>query len=531
MSPTQPVLRGPQSCCIYFTSLLLSDLVRFVALTVLPPRPLSIMPSASTTAAAHAKGDDRTYNQYKQDASPALSAWGFLCAGTVWAISAMELVIFTFTRERVERDIGMGTVALELLHAATPLGFIIGGPLFGLLSDKRGRRMALLASMTLALMGLGVSAGARTDVEVLITRVVASIGLGGEVPAAVVLVYELAPLGRRASAVALLHAFAAVGSVVGLVLALFVAPVVGWRVLYLALSALLLFVAVVRVGLPESPLWLTSKEHVDEPSTSLVRHDRASVSDIQSSEEFQAVIIGEDVPIALDSPDSSSWMAASTPRDAELGATKIVQTSSIPSLLALLLLWLVLDVCEFALGSYVPTLISFSGFNVYGSWCTSMLLYAVPFFGSVLASLLLDRRQWRPQVRFFGSTDRMKSTLALFAVATAVFAVCLSYLPWSWTVVTTSTSLVSMSLSGVWSTILAYTADHFSVSKRARGVGVAVAFGGAGGVLGALVLFPRVYDVWMVSVPAITWTFGGSLVTFAAVLVQFGGPRRAMQER
>jgi putative MFS transporter len=482
------------------------------------------MPSASTTTAAYTKEDDRAYNQCKQDAPPALSTWGLLCAGTVWAISAMELIIFTFTRECVEHDIGMGTFALELLSAATPLGFIIGGPLFGFVADVRGRRMALLVSMTLALLGLGVSAGARTDVEVLTTRVVASIGLGGEVPAAVVLVYELAPLGRRTSAVALLHAFAAVGSVVGLVLALFVTPVIGWRALYLSLSALLLFVAVVRLGLPESPLWLASKERVDKPSTLSARHDRASISDIQSGEEFQAVIIDEGLPSAMDSPDSSSWVVSSTPRDGELGATKIEQSPSIASFLALFLLWMVLDVCEFALGSYVPTLISFVGFNVYGSWCTCIPLYALPFFGSVLASLLLNRRQWWPHVRFFASVDRMKSTLALFSIATAVFAVCLSYIPWSWTIVTTGASLVSTSLSGVWSAVLAYTAEHFSVSKRARGVGVAVGFRGAGGVLGALVLFPRVYDVWMVSVPAITWTFGGALVTFAAVIVHFVGP-------
>jgi putative MFS transporter len=300
--------------------------------------------------------------------------------------------------------------------------------------------------------------------------------------------------------------------------------VIGWRALYLSLSALLLFVAVVRLGLPESPLWLASKERVDKPSTLSARHDRASISDIQSGEEFQAVIIDEGLPSAMDSPDSSSWVVSSTPRDGELGATKIEQSPSIASFLALFLLWMVLDVCEFALGSYVPTLISFVGFNVYGSWCTCIPLYALPFFGSVLASLLLNRRQWWPHVRFFASVDRMKSTLALFSIATAVFAVCLSYIPWSWTIVTTGASLVSTSLSGVWSAVLAYTAEHFSVSKRARGVGVAVGFRGAGGVLGALVLFPRVYDVWMVSVPAITWTFGGALVTFAAVIVHFVGP-------
>lgn len=466
----------------------------------------------------------------RQDPSAALSVRLMLCAGTVWAISAMELVVFTFTRERMEEDIDMGTVALELLGAATPIGSLIGGPLFGIVADVRGRRTALLLSMTLALLSLALSAGARVDNEVLLTRVAAGVGLSGEVPAAIALVYELAPNGRRASAVALLHAFAAVGAALGVLLAHFVAPVLGWRVLYLAMSALLLFVAVVRVGLPESPLWLANVGRVDEALTVVTKLDRSSISRSSCNGEFHAVLIDDNAPSTAENSRTRSWAASSTPDYCEFetpSATTTDPSAPIVSLLVLFLLWTTLNVCDFALGSYLPTLISLTGFNVYASWYTCTLLYLAPLLGSVIASVMLDRHQEHRHVLSFASVDDRKFTLALFVAAAVVFAVTLSYLPWSGPVVTTGASLVSISLSGVWSVVLAYTPEHFCVSKRARGVGVAVAFGGGGGVLGALVVFPRVYDVWTLSVPTLVWTFGGGLIAIAAVLVPLFGVRRA----
>lgn len=463
--------------------------------------------------------------------SAALSARLLVCAGATWAVHALELVVFTFTRAQMDRDVGMGSVALEVLGASSAIGALLGGPLFGFVADARGRRAALLLAMTLSLFGFVLSAAARVHYEVLIARVVAGVGLGGELPAATVLVYELAPHGRRARAVALLQAFAGVGGVVGVLLAFFAAPALGWRGLYLALGALVLLVAVVRVAVPESPLWLASVGRADEALAAVTKLERASISGrSQYGGELQVVVVGDELS-APPTPKGMDHTASSE--------QNIDQTPSRMALAVLFLLWTTLTVSAFALGTYLPTMVSLTGFNVYASWSTCALLYVAQIPGALLASALMDRR-YRPLYRPLRDHERQhltrtpkptsdrKLTLALFTNGAVVFAVGVSYLPWSASglVVTTGVCLVSFSLSGVWSAVLAYTPEHFPVATRARGVGFAVAFGGAGGVVGSIVVFPRVYDVWMLSMPAFAWIFGGVLAVVAAVCVpRFGFSR------
>jgi hypothetical protein len=235
------------------------------------------------------------------------------------------------------------------------------------------------------------------------------------------------------------------------------------------------------------------------------------------------VVVGDDASV------SPMTKAANQSAAATVGA-------STTAVAMLLLLWVTLTVSEFALGSFLPTMVSLTGFNVYASWSTCVLLYVAQIPGALLASALLDRR-YRPLYRPLRDQERQhltrtskvmndrKLTLALFTVAAVVFALGVSYLPWSASglVVTTGVCLVSFALAGVWGVVLAYTPEHFAVATRARGVGVAVACGGLGGIVGSFVVFPRVYDVWMLSMPAFTWIFGGTLVAVATVLVpRFG---------
>lgn len=460
--------------------------------------------------------------------STALSTRLVVWAGATWAVHSLELVVFTFTRAMVDRDIGMGRLTLKMLGASTAIGLLVGGPLFGAVADARGRRTALVLAMTLSLLGFVLFAAARDQYGALVARIVAGVGLGGEVPAATVLVYELAPSGRRARSVALLQAFAGAGGVAGVLLAFFAAPVLGWRGLYVTLSALVLLVTVVRLALPESPLWLLSVGRTDEALATVTKLELIATNRCEHDQTFR---------IPLLDGGATRFRAVSAARNADATAPN-------SSLLVLFLLWATLTVSTFALDSYLPSLVSLKGFNVYAAWSTCALLYVAQIFGSILASAMLDRRHHplaeqecqspaSSKTRAYQGTDGRKVTLVLFAVATAVFALGLSYLPGpaSGPIVATGASLVSSSLAGVWSVMLAYTPEHFAVARRARGVGLAAAFGGLSGIFGAVVVFPRFYNVWMLSMRALAWIFGAVLVAVAAVLVpQFGFNGRGQLE-
>ncbi|KAG7375496.1 hypothetical protein PHYPSEUDO_000988 [Phytophthora pseudosyringae] len=431
------------------------------------------------------------------DALDARLSWFYvrllLLTGVSWAVHAAELVLFTFTRRLVARNVGMGTYALEALGVGVFLGSALGGPLFGLLADARGRRSALLFAMMLSLVGLALSAVAKEDYHVIVARIVAGIGLGGELPAATVLMQELAPRPMRGRMVALLEAFTGVGGVVGVALAFGLAPQLGWRVTYLALCGCMLYTGVLRFGIPESPRWLASVGRLDEVLLVVEKLERA-----HGGWTWYDNVKVQDVPTpaAVESLPSVARMKASA-------LDKPVHT------LVLWTLWTVMAVSSYALGVYVPTLISMSGFNMYESWSTIALMHGSQVLGCIAASLVLETRG-------------RKQSLGCFATSASVASVLLSYMPWYRLVVILGTCSVSALLAGTWSCVLAYTPENYPTAVRARGVSYAFGFSRLGAAGGAL-LYPHMFDVWLLSVPAITWVFAGLLAaTVLGVVVPYG---------
>ncbi|EGZ21568.1 hypothetical protein PHYSODRAFT_313700 [Phytophthora sojae] len=373
--------------------------------------------------------------------------------GFSWAVRTAELVLFTFTRDLIDSDIGMGTTALQTLGMGEFVGAAIGGPLFGYLADYRGRRLALLLAMALSLAGLALSAIATRDYILIIARIVAGAGLGGELPAAIVLVQELSPKSMRGHLVACLEAFGGIGGIVGAALAFELAPQFGWRNTYWIICACGLYTAALRFGIPESPRWLASVGREDE---------------------------------ALKAPSTFD---------------KPVHT------LALWTLWSAMTLSSYALGVYVPTLISMSGFNMYEGWVGIVLLHGSQIVGCILASRLLRARGH-------------KQALACFATLVSIVAIILSYAPWNCAAVVVGTCSVSLLLAGAWSCVLAYSPSNYRTAVRARGVSYAFGFSRLAAA-GGLLLYPHMFNVWLMSVSSIIWVFTGLL---AATVLGFVVP-------
>ncbi|KAL3672594.1 hypothetical protein V7S43_001889 [Phytophthora oleae] len=368
----------------------------------------------------------------------------------------------------------MGTYALEALGVGIFVGSAIDGPLFGHFADARGRRTALLAAMTLSLASLALSAVATKHYHVIIARTVVGIGLGGELPAATVLVQELAPKSMRGRVVALLEAFTGVGTVAGVALAFGLAPQIGWRITYLMLCGCGLYVAVLRVGIPESPRWLASVGRVDEALMVLEKVEQAH---------------GKRTPYTVQ-------CGAST-----VGITRNRWVFDCKTLV-LWTLWTVMALSAYALGTYVPTLIGLWGFNIFSRWSTMVMIGVAQVFGCVLASLVLD------------DYGRMK-VLTCFTSLVATAAVLTSNGPWTGPIVVPGTCSVSALLAASWSCVLVCAPETFRTRCRGRGVGYAFGCSRLGATAGFL-LYPHMFNVWVMSVSAITWVF--SLLVVAVVV-------------
>jgi MFS family permease len=154
-----------------------------------------------------------------------------------------------------------------ILTSLLLIGWGLGGILFGRVCDKIGRTKTLLLTMALYSLGTALCAIAPNIWSLVLFRIVASLGIGGEWAAGASMVAEVVPEKRRVEAGALLYTSAPMG----LFLATFVTyqiqgvffrstPEVAWRYVFLfgLIPAAVAFV--VRMFVKEPERW----KHVAE---------------------------------------------------------------------------------------------------------------------------------------------------------------------------------------------------------------------------------------------------------------------------
>ena len=177
-----------------------------------------------------------------------------------WTLDAFDffLVVLTLTAigrefQRTDHDIAW---SLTLTLLARPVGALI----FGLLSDRYGRRLPLMINLVFyalieVLTGFSTSYGA-----FLVLRALFGIGMGGEWGVGASLVMEKVPAERRGFYSGLLQQGYAAGYLLAAVAYALVFPRWGWRPLFFIGGAPALLAIFVRARVKESEVWLRSRE-------------------------------------------------------------------------------------------------------------------------------------------------------------------------------------------------------------------------------------------------------------------------------
>jgi len=135
-------------------------------------------------------------------------------------------------------------------------GLLVGGILWGILGDKRGRLSVLFGSILLYSLA-NIANGFVTSIEqYAILRFIAGIGLAGELGAGITLVSEILPTRLRGYGTSLI---AAVG-VLGAVVANIVVKWFDWRAAFFIGGGLGLCLLIARVSVLESGVFLKMRE-------------------------------------------------------------------------------------------------------------------------------------------------------------------------------------------------------------------------------------------------------------------------------
>ncbi|MBO0932300.1 MFS transporter [Fibrella aquatilis] len=165
--------------------------------------------------------------------------------------------LFLFSVVRVPSLKALGVTGDRLLPEGVFLlnlqlvGLLLGGILWGILGDKRGRLSVLFGSILLYSLANIANGMVTNTTQYAVLRFVAGIGLAGELGAGITLVAEILPQQLRGYGSVLV----ATMGVLGGILAYFVADLFAWRMSYYVGGGLGLLLLVLRVNVFESGLY------------------------------------------------------------------------------------------------------------------------------------------------------------------------------------------------------------------------------------------------------------------------------------
>lgn len=136
------------------------------------------------------------------------------------------------------------------------IGMLVGGVLWGILGDKKGRLSVLFGSIFLYSVANILNGMVQTVDQYALLRLIAGIGLAGELGAGITLVSEIMSKEKRGYGTAIV---ASVG-LLGAVAAAFIGKMFTWRTSYFIGGGLGLMLLVLRIGLYESGMYSNLKD-------------------------------------------------------------------------------------------------------------------------------------------------------------------------------------------------------------------------------------------------------------------------------
>ncbi|MSX02961.1 MAG: MFS transporter [Actinobacteria bacterium] len=354
------------------------------------------------------------------------------------------------------------------------LGYVVGSLADAVVSDRVGRRPALLISIAMFTVGALITAFAGSFPVILVGRFITGMGIGAEIAAAAAYLNGISPTRMRGNA----GCRAVVWGYVGIAITPFIAVAVvpnftdGWRAMFLIAAVGGLAMIPLRLGLPESPRWLLQNGREDE-----------ALARVEEAEAFAAT-------------------QGPPPPETELKPAEALRGFWVSAAL-FLAVWLIYYVGNYGWLTLAPTMLTHEGFSL----TTSLSFLCVTGIGLVVGALGSVRYSERFERKF-----TISISLVVFAVALAVIGVA----PVA-AVIVVFGFIVSLTIGFAVPLMYVNTAEQFSSQLRARGVSMGDGLGHIGGAAAPLLILPAaaVSFFWGMSVMAVTGLI-------AAVLILFG---------
>jgi MFS family permease len=184
-----------------------------------------------------------------------------LVAALGYFVDIYDLLLFQIVRVDSLRELVGNNPALiksdgEFIISVQMVGLLIGGIIWGVMGDKRGRLSVLFGSIILYSVANIINGFVQTTNQYALVRFIAGVGLAGELGAGITLVSELIHKDKRGLSTSLVAGIGLTGAVV----AYFISQNFNWRICYFIGGALGFCLLLLRISVFESGMFSAVKK-------------------------------------------------------------------------------------------------------------------------------------------------------------------------------------------------------------------------------------------------------------------------------
>jgi MFS transporter, SHS family, lactate transporter len=185
-----------------------------------------------------------------------------------WTLDAFDFFVIVFLYDTLAHEFNVTKKAIVFTTFATLLLRPVGALLFGLLADRYGRRVPLMANVIYFSVIELLCGFAPNYTVFLMLRALFGIGMGGEWGVGASLAMEAAPPKWRGILSGILQSGYSSGYLLAAIAARFVLPSLGWRWMFWLGVLPALLALYIRTKVPESEAW---KQHRVSSTAQVIR--------------------------------------------------------------------------------------------------------------------------------------------------------------------------------------------------------------------------------------------------------------------
>src|SRR5665647_2647861 len=187
-----------------------------------------------------------------------------IVAALGYFVDIYDLLLFNIVRIPSLRSLGLSATDIdkkgELIIGIQMMGLLLGGIIWGIAGDKKGRLSVLFGSIILYSIANIANGFIQTVPQYAVARFIAGIGLAGELGAGITLVAELLKKEQRGIGTAMVAGIGLTGAIV----AFFISQKYDWRICYFIGGGLGFLLLLMRVSVFESGIYKSMERSVSK---------------------------------------------------------------------------------------------------------------------------------------------------------------------------------------------------------------------------------------------------------------------------